>query len=98
MVSIVACSFALDRRVREKFTPALRQADTTAPEPKAESPRTRIGPAASACRALAIACCTREAADRADTALPPRSRGRMVGTDRGDQRRPPAQFHPGPPH
>src|SRR5215469_16297876 len=74
MLSIVACSFGLDCRVREKFAPALRQADTTGPEPNAESPRTRIRPAAPACRAVAIACFTKEAADRADAALPPRSR------------------------
>jgi hypothetical protein len=52
----------------------LRQADTTGPEPNALSPRTRIRPLAPAERAVAIACLTSDAADRAEPALPPRSR------------------------
>src|SRR4051794_2897177 len=74
MASIAACSFGLDCRVSEKFTPAWRQALTTGPEPNALSPRTRIRPLAPADRAVAIACLTSEAAARAEPALPPRSR------------------------
>src|SRR3954462_9614968 len=74
MSSIAACRFGLDCRGSEKFTPALRHATTTGPEPDAESPRTRIGPVAPAARAVAMACLTSEAADRAEPALPPPSR------------------------
>src|SRR3954453_2208022 len=74
MVSMAACRFGLDCRVSEKFTPAVRQALTTGPEPNAESPRTRICPVAPLVRAVEIACFTSEAAARADPALPPRSR------------------------
>src|SRR5215468_10910218 len=70
---MAACSLGLHCRVSEKCAPALRQADTTGPEPNALSPRTRICPVAPADRAVVIACFTREAADRADAALPPRS-------------------------
>src|SRR5258706_4547307 len=73
MPSIAACSFGLDCRVSEKFTPALRHALTTGPEPNALSPRTRIWLVAPQARAVAIACFTRDAAARAEPALPPRS-------------------------
>src|SRR4051812_27707496 len=69
-----AGSFGLDCRVSEKFAAARRQADTTGPEPNAESPRTRIWPVAPLARPVEIACFTSEAAARADPALPPRSR------------------------
>jgi CheY-like chemotaxis protein len=53
--------------------PVLRQAVTTAPEPNALSPRTRILPVAPHRRAVVIAWRTSEAAALAEAALPARS-------------------------
>jgi hypothetical protein len=58
----------------ENHTPAFTQAPTTAPMPKAESPRTKISPVAPTARATAIASRSLETAPRPDPALPARSR------------------------
>lgn len=72
MPAIGVRSLGLDCRVSEKFTPTLRRADTIGPEPNAEE--TRIRPVTPHARAVAIAWRTRDAAPRAEPALPPRSR------------------------
>jgi hypothetical protein len=61
----------------------LRQADTTAPDPNAESARTRTRPVAPHALAVRIACVMSDAAPRLEPALPPRSRvAAMTGADR----------------
>jgi hypothetical protein len=51
---------------------------TTAREPKAESPRTRIVVSALMARAVLIACATMRAAPLAELARPARNRGPAI--------------------
>ena len=78
-IAAIALSIAELRAIAtENCAPCRMHVPTTAREPKAESPRTRIVVSALMARAVLIACATMRAAPLAELARPARNRGPAI--------------------